>query len=170
MVNDNGLFGHHQQCNGGILAGRPILHAEGHFVACHFIPCQYVPFTKIGRGNLKDILRKATDKTKSHERKVRKFFLCQRLRMLNKYPLIHRLGLALCLLSFIKERVRWSSLRINYNMKKQRNHLLRLFIGKRSLKTRLKAMSNTRLALHVARTMLCILIPDDSQSNMPLSN
>ena len=44
----------------GLISGRPILHAEGQFVACHYSPSQYVPCRKIGRRHFKEILRRAT--------------------------------------------------------------------------------------------------------------
>lgn len=43
-----------------LFSGRPILYAEGQFVACHFNPSQYVPFRKIGKNNLNEELRRAT--------------------------------------------------------------------------------------------------------------
>jgi len=49
----------------GLISGQPILQAEGQFVACHFSPSEYVPFRKIGRRELKEILRKAADKQDS---------------------------------------------------------------------------------------------------------
>ena len=45
----------------GLTSGRPILYAEGQFVACHYSPSEYVPFRKIGIRNLKEIVRKASD-------------------------------------------------------------------------------------------------------------
>jgi len=51
----------------GLTSGRPILQAEGQFVACHFNPSEYVPFRKIGRRELKEILRKAADKQVNYE-------------------------------------------------------------------------------------------------------
>lgn len=51
----------------GLISGQPILQTEGQFVACHFSPSEYVPFRKIGRRELKEILRKAADKQDSYE-------------------------------------------------------------------------------------------------------
>lgn len=50
-----------------LISGRPILQAEGQFVACHFSPSEYVPFRKIGSRQLKEILRKAADKQDNYE-------------------------------------------------------------------------------------------------------
>ena len=43
-----------------LFSGRPILYAEGQFVACHFGSSQYVPFKKIGKRHLNEVLRRAT--------------------------------------------------------------------------------------------------------------
>ena len=51
----------------GLISGRPILQAEGQFVACHFSTSEYVPFRKIGRRELKEILRRAADKQDNYE-------------------------------------------------------------------------------------------------------
>ena len=57
----------------GLYSGQPILQAEGQFVACHFSPSEYVPFRKIGRRELKEILRRAADKQVNYE--VRNFYI-----------------------------------------------------------------------------------------------
>lgn len=51
----------------GLISGQPILQAEGQFVACHFSPPEYVPCRKIGRRELKEILRRAADKQDNYE-------------------------------------------------------------------------------------------------------
>ena len=51
----------------GLVSGRPILQAEGQFVACHFSPSEYVPLRKIGRRELKEILRRAAEKQSNYE-------------------------------------------------------------------------------------------------------
>lgn len=42
-----------------LTSGRPVLHAEGQFVECHFSTSQFVPFRRVGKRQLKEILREA---------------------------------------------------------------------------------------------------------------
>ncbi|CAH3193406.1 unnamed protein product, partial [Porites evermanni] len=42
-----------------LTCGRPVLYAEGQFVECHFSTSQFAPFRRVGKRQLKEILREA---------------------------------------------------------------------------------------------------------------
>ena len=61
-----------------LTSGRPVLHAEGQFVECHFSTSQFVPFRRVGKRQLKEILREAVanDRPK-HSCKQKRFKVFQ---------------------------------------------------------------------------------------------
>ena len=81
----HGNFGH---CGNGLTSGRPILRAEDQFLACHFSPSQFVPFRKIGRRQLKEILRMAA--TSDSSDKERSFKVNSTLKEICIVPLFLR--------------------------------------------------------------------------------
>ena len=61
-----------------LTSGRPVLHAEGQFVECHFRTSQFVPFRRVGKRQLKEILREAVaDDSPKHSCKQKRFKVFQ---------------------------------------------------------------------------------------------
>ncbi|KAM7431716.1 hypothetical protein ABFA07_017759 [Porites harrisoni] len=59
-----------------LTSGRPVLHAEGQFVECHFSTSQFVPFRRVGKRQLKEILREAVaNDSPRHSCKQKRFKL-----------------------------------------------------------------------------------------------
>ncbi|CAH3028639.1 unnamed protein product, partial [Porites evermanni] len=59
-----------------LTSGRPVLHAEGQFVECHFSTSQFVPFRRVGKRQLKEILREAVaNDSPKHSCKQKRFKL-----------------------------------------------------------------------------------------------
>ena len=66
-----------------LTSGRPVLHAEGQFVECHFSTSQFVPFRKVGKKQLKEILREAVANDSPKHSKVRIY--CTRVQDASKF-------------------------------------------------------------------------------------
>lgn len=82
--------GYHGNCghlNSGLTSGRPILRAENQFVECHFSHSQFVPFRKVGRRQLKEILRRATAHN-SDKRKSSKVYKKKKTSSINEFEMI----------------------------------------------------------------------------------
>ena len=61
-----------------LTSGRPVLHAEGQFVECHFSTSQFVPFRRVGKRQLKEILREAVaNDSLKHSCKQKRFKVFQ---------------------------------------------------------------------------------------------
>ena len=61
-----------------LTSGRPVLHAEGQFVECHFSTSQFVPFRRVGKRQLKEILREAVaNDSPRHSCKQKRFKVFQ---------------------------------------------------------------------------------------------
>ncbi|XP_073228630.1 uncharacterized protein [Porites lutea] len=59
-----------------LTCGRPVLYAEGQFVECHFSTSQFAPFRRVGKRQLKEILREAVaNGSPKHSRKQKRFKL-----------------------------------------------------------------------------------------------
>lgn len=59
-----------------LTSGWPVLHAEGQFVECHFSTSQFVPFRRVGKRQLKEILREAVaNDSPRHSCKQKRFKL-----------------------------------------------------------------------------------------------
>ncbi|CAH3151043.1 unnamed protein product [Porites lobata] len=69
-TSQEGAGDHHNE----LTSGRPVLHAEGQFVECHFSTSQFVPFRKVGKKQLKEILREAVaNDSPKHSCKQKRF-------------------------------------------------------------------------------------------------
>ena len=73
-TSQEGAGDHHNE----LTSGRPVLHAEGQFVECHFSTSQFVPFRKVGKKQLKEILREAVaNDSPKHSCKQKRFKVYQ---------------------------------------------------------------------------------------------
>ena len=66
-----------------LTSGRPVLHAEGQFVECHFSTSQFVPLRRVGKKQLKEILREAVANDSPKHSKVRIY--CTRVQDASKF-------------------------------------------------------------------------------------